>query len=342
MKIEHFTHPKDRNGSIPGDDAMVIEPSLLFGIFDGASDATGLLIDGRSPGLFAAETVASAALSLARAGQLQLLPTDDIITQLNRALSDALMTNACNTTRRPCTTAALALPTGDGFRLIVLGDSGIRINGDEVLETPVTPDIPSTAARISLFNQLLARGRSHQDSNQICENVLWKGMALAQSNGIISSVLASQMTADAVDAMYKYAVEIAGYPASNLTLDQVRLEVEMFLQDGIVCQPRYANASSASILRYPILNGITVPSGAAIDRTVKLSELTSLELFSDGYGPAPDDIGISAWEANYHKMIERDPYCLDGLASTKGSSETSFFDDRSLICLSEFPNSATA
>ena len=155
MRIELFNRSKYRDGSAPGDDVPLIVPGVVYGVFDGATDPQGTHVDGMPAGRLAALAVAAEMASLAADPGLATMAGDEIIIRLSEALRKS--TDPLGLTIPPSTTLAVMIDCGDNWRCLLLGDSGIRLNGQEVHRSDKIIDTISTMARVAAFNDLRAK-----------------------------------------------------------------------------------------------------------------------------------------------------------------------------------------
>jgi hypothetical protein len=121
-------------------------PGAVYGLFDGATDPLGTITDGVSAGRLAAMTVASEMATIALDPLARTMPGADIVERLSKVLKER--TDPLNLDIPPSTTLAVAMDCGKTWRFLMLGDSGIRLNGTEVHQEDKTIDLVSTAARI--------------------------------------------------------------------------------------------------------------------------------------------------------------------------------------------------
>ena len=79
MRTEVFNRSKYRDGSAPGDDVPLVIPGAVYGVFDGATDPRGTLVDGMAAGRLAALSVATELATLAIDASAKSMPGKDII-----------------------------------------------------------------------------------------------------------------------------------------------------------------------------------------------------------------------------------------------------------------------
>jgi len=316
MNLEIASYSKYRAPGRLGDDVPLVIPGSVFGVFDGATDARGTLINGLAAGRLAALTVARATAALLADPAARDLPAGDIIAHLSAALTRR--TDGLELAIPPSTTLALCIDTGANWRFIALGDSGIRLNGRDVLCRNKIIDDVSTHARVALFAHLQSQ-LSNPDAVEIASRRgIFLGLDKAVADGVLPDRLARQIVLDTIAA--------TGLSAHA---DVVRT----FLSGGICTQHRYANASD-NALCFDTMNGTAPVLGQMIDQTRPKEAIQSIEIFSDGYPDLPTQVSTAAWEAAFAEAEAVDFHKIGRFATVKGSTTTEYFDDRTVIAIS--------
>lgn len=266
MNIEVFSRSKYKTGNKPGDDVVLIEPDSVLAVFDGATDPTGAFYDGESSGRIAARSAARCASDLARSGAL----VSSTALEIFQALSDSVKQAAIerNIAHPPSTTAALVIDAGTSYRLLALGDTGIRINGNTVYQHHKIIDTVSTAARIAVHGILSQRIADPDEAEMATRKVIFDGLDAAVSSGRLSRDEADH----AIDASVTQSALAADIAAG-------------FLKGGIRTQFHHANSDDP--LGYASINGKAVILDGTTDIMVPKAEVTSIEIFSDGYVALP-------------------------------------------------------
>jgi len=149
MHYEVFSVSKSKIGARPSDDVTLFIPGVVAAVLDGATDPLGHKVDGKSSGRFAAECVAQACTRLFSETGNTFLPANEIMGHLARDLSDRI--EGQGFAGAPSTTLALALFQEETVRLLVVRDSGIRINQDKVYRHDKLVDEVTAYARIGVF-----------------------------------------------------------------------------------------------------------------------------------------------------------------------------------------------
>ncbi|TYC63097.1 hypothetical protein FMN63_29010 [Stappia sp. BW2] len=314
MNIEAISRSKYKTGNRPGDDLILIEPDQVLAVFDGATDPTGADYQGESSGRIAARAAARCISGLRAKNALER----DSAASIFQAISDAVKSAAadCRATHPPSTTAAIAVKGKDTVRILALGDSGIRINGKSVFQHHKIIDTVSTAARISVFKSATARMSAADDAEYATRRTIFLGLAASIDEGRLTRE-------EAEDAM-EAATRVSG-------LD--RGLVSEFLLGGIRSQFHYANARHD--LGYASLNGGEIQGDGMTDLRLPVSEIRTIEIFSDGYVSIPESgTTCSDWEAEFARVEQEDFHKTGLFPAVKGSTTLETCDDRTVISIS--------
>ncbi|RVT81840.1 hypothetical protein DXV76_19300 [Rhodobacteraceae bacterium CCMM004] len=306
---EIFNRSKVKSGAAPGDDVGLAVPGHLGAVFDGV---TGPQVDpatGLTGGRAAALAAAAAALALPPEMRTEASAAE-IAARLSAAVGEA---RAARGFADPiATTAAIVFDLGAQMRLMVIGDSGIRVNAVEVHVQEIAVDAVTVALRLPLWAALAERLGAGDATEARVRAILRSGVDRAVAEG--------EIAAETADRIERAACAVcAPLPAA---------EVRAVARGGTRSQGRLANAGEGP-LAYPVLDG-RPPKGALIDVRLDRAGLTSLEVFSDGYGVLPDRPDIAAWEAAYRAADRRDPYRIGAHPGVKGATAEEWFDDRTV------------
>ncbi len=318
VRIELFNQSKYRDGAQQGDDVPLILPGHAYGVFDGATDPRGTRIGGVPAGRFAALTVSAelAAIALEPAGRE--LPARALVERLAGALERR--TAQLGLPIPPSTTLAVALDCGREWRFVLLGDSGIRLNGSEVLRREKIIDDVSTAARVKLFETFRPAQPNADAAEYATRRAIFLGLGQAVDEGRLDS--------HAAEGIVAATIAETGLSAHAET-------VAAFLHDGIQKQYRYGNGSGP--LAFDTMNGTRSELTELIDERRPKSEIKSIEIFSDGYPAEPAEVSVSAWEQAFHHAEAVDYHKTGAYRTVKGSTSTEVFDDRTILILRQEP-----
>ena len=315
-EVEASSISKVKSGQALPDDVMVLEHGRLYGVFDGATSFNGRLINGLSPGRFAASQCAKFAQSYVQTLTPQEFNAHHLLNRMSVQLAHDLHANACST-GDAATTAALALDDGDKLQFLLVGDSGVRINGVEVIQMHKPIDHIFTAARVMLMKNSLQKKRGEED---------WIAHEL-QTRRAISGGLSHVLNNIELDNLVD---EVSQTLRGELPVDAYR-EIHALLAAGIgLGQPPYMNEKK-HCLGFGVLNGDEVqgPDVLVFDRP--RSSIHTLEFFTDGYMAPGAETKVKSWEQTWAEIESLDPYKIGSHPHIKCSTEDEYWDDRTVL-----------
>lgn len=325
MRLEASSLSRDPARAEANEDAFVVLPGRAYAVIDGVSDRTGMRYDGELSGRHAARLVAG---TLERLLLGAAPPVESIVPTLTAALNEAyrrhgtLEAARADWGARLCCTLALALFAGGRLHLVLVGDSGIRLNGREVLQMPKDIDRITASLRSHAWHRVGDLDPVVRD--RIARQVTWRGVA--QEVGMLAPHLgAGDLAAIAEAAGAECAAALPHVP---------RADVVHLLRHGIVgAQGDYQN-NPESVLGYACLDGFTVPRTLMRITTVEARSVDMLELFTDGYFRPGDTPALAAWEGAHALVEAEDPAKVTRYRSTKGSTPGRWADDRTYVGVS--------
>jgi hypothetical protein len=217
----------------------------------------------------------------------------------------------------PATTLALAIDCGENWRFFCLGDSGIRINGSEILRHTKLIDDVSTFARVALFRDQSKRLPDLDSAEMAARRAIFLGFDDAVEKGIMGRELADNIITKTI---------------VGLSLQNEGAIVRDFLTAGICMQYRFANEVGNSLC-YDVLADGTPQIGDWVDAWRPKEDVQTIEVFSDGYAKLPDNPTVAAWEAAFEESDRQDFHRISEYATVKGGTEDEFFDDRTVVII---------
>lgn len=313
MKLEALSVSKYRTAGLVGDDVPLVVPGAVLGVFDGATDPRGTRVDGMGAGRLAALTVAGAVAELAAEPALDDMSGADILARLSERL--AHRTAPLNLPIPPSTTMAVAFDRGTHWRFVAVGDSGIRLNGSELMRREKPIDDVSVLARVAVFRHLAGDQAPTDATEAAARRAILLGLDRAVEEGVLS---AGTMR------------DIIGATVRRLGFERQRESVERFLRGGIETQHAFGNDPDSE-LGFDTLNGTLPRRGELLDLTRDKAGVRSIEIFTDGYSRIPREASVAAWEACFAEVEAEDFHRIGAHASVKGSTSAEFFDDRTVI-----------
>lgn len=319
MLIESLSVPKVRDLSQSGDDVLVVVPQRLYAVFDGATDPIGTPVDGSTPGRFAASQAARAMVQCATGPQRGKLSAAQWMEAMNQAIAQGLA-DAGAAGVRASSTAAIAEDAGDSWRFLIVGDSGIRLNGTELHHYTKDVDLLYAAGRLAIRRRLQALGHAGDALEASTRKLVFSGLG-QPGQSLLSPTDVQGVLAQAVQDC-----------TGRLQADAIGLVPQMLMAGIGGAQARYSNLAGHS-LGYGSLDGGTTLGPDVVAFTRPKSEVHSIELFTDGYVGIPAGTRVRDWEAEFERVEQEDFHKTTAHPGVKGSSAVYFTDDRTVLTL---------
>jgi len=331
-QLEAFTLGKKFGHPEANEDSLVVMPNLGYAVIDGVTDRNGTRYDGMLSGQFASRTVKRAVeeflLAQGQPGkpELQFQGGEHFVDYLGKAIYAGYVTNnavaaveADWKVRGGCTVMA-AIVVGDRLEVVAVGDSGLRINGSDILQVLKPLDDVTAILRREAWHYFAALGRSVEDCDAYSAAMTWQGT---------QNQPAGTATADAAVIQ---AIEARALAACRAHLPNVpEPELLLLIQHGIAHGQGDFQNVTGPVLGYGGIDGFLVPSRYVETRSYALAEVDTIELFSDGYFKLGSEFGVASWEAAFAEVEAEDVHKIGRYMSTKGTTATQLTDDRSYL-----------
>jgi hypothetical protein len=322
IRLEASSLSRDPARAEANEDAFVVLPGRAYAVIDGVSDRTGTRYDGELSGRHAARLVAA---TLERLLLGPAPPVEMIVPTLTAALHEAYLRHGTLAAaqeswgNRLCCTLALALLDGPRLHLVLVGDSGIRLDGRQVLQMDKDLDYITATLRSHAWHRVADPDPAVRD--RVARQVSWKGL------GQDSSVFAPDFSRADIAAIGDAAEAelVAALPHVP------RADIVHLLNRGIVGgQGDYQNTAD-SVLGYACLDGFAVPRSLMQVSTIEARGVETVELFTDGYFDVGAEATLASWEARHAEVELEDPAKVGRFRSTKGSVPGRWSDDRTYV-----------
>ncbi|MFS8049184.1 hypothetical protein [Rhizobium sp. BR 314] len=331
-RIEAFTLGKKFDHPELNEDSMVIMPGLGYAVIDGVTDRNGTCYDGMLSGQFASRTVK-------RALEHFLLGYKDpsqpffhyrgpwaLVRYLNSAIrrgyeaNNALAEAEADWRLRAGCTLMIAFNDGDYLQIVAVGDSGIRINGSEILQPVKQIDDVTAILRLESWRFFESKGVPAKDCNRLAATLLLRGTQNQEAG-------TETAAPDVVEIIEERVLS-----ACKLRLPRVpEWELRELIHKGIANgQGDFQNVTDR-VLGYGGLDGFSLPEKYIETRRYPLSDINTIELFSDGYFELGLNFGVASWEESFRNVEFEDPHKIGRYMSTKGTTEAALTDDRTYL-----------
>ena len=320
-RIDCLSVPKSRDLKAPGDDVVTVLPDKFYGVFDGATDTTGTFRGPGSPGRFAATSAAQAMLRLVLQPQGPLAEPQVWLAGMNASIRDGLH-NLGVPQARVSTTAAMAVPIGNTMHFLMVGDSGLRINGHDI--TLMTKDVDRlfTQVRLATREVLQLQGLKGDTLETATRELVFKGLDPSRQATVLPS------------KVLEIVAQVSAVCRGQLMLDAMDCLPDMVSRGISGGQYQFANQIGHS-LAYASVDGSVTRGKDQRYFSLPMADVQSIELFTDGYMSCPHSgVSVMDWEANFAQDEAQDPEKIGRYAGVKGSTEAYFSDDRTVLSLS--------
>lgn len=294
------------------DDVILFVDNYIYGVFDGVSSNEVIPIYNCSNGGFTARLASQYATQYALNCDKSSFNSISLVNFINTNLYNKF--KSLNLNFSSCaTTAALVIDCGKCLHFILIGDSGIRINGVETIQHQKLIDDIFVFARIELFKFVSSNNNS---------------LSLREIEILVRNKLFNGIQCD--EKILNYIIDVS---LKKHNLDKkIAFDIHNLLFFGINgAQKKYANKNHP--LGYAVINSFDVVGPDFTMFTRDASDIESLELFTDGYQCPGLEVNIKSWEDMWLKIENEDPFKLNTFPHIKCSLLNERWDDRALLIL---------
>ena len=326
MRIEAFSEGKNLDDPGANEDQLVVLPGCGYAVIDGVTDITGRVYDGMRTGRLAAGVVQSAtAAFMADRADTERRP-ETLVEQVSAALLAAYVRHGIldeargDPTHRFGATLTVAVDMGSRFRFIVIGDSGLRLNGAEVVVVDSGLDLVTASLRQEAYRMVAEAGGDLDAQRRVSRAVSFFGAATLRPE----------------IRPWLNEASLAGLYANSLARCRKRFPsapiaaIERLLDQGISGQTRFQN-NMVSPFSYACLDGFDIPLPLVHVFDRPRESLQTIELYTDGYFKPGKTSDVAAWEAAFIEVERADPEKIDAYPSVKGSAGRIRTDDRTVV-----------
>ena len=326
MKIEAFSEGKNLDAPEANEDQFLVLPGRGYAVIDGATDITGQLYDGKRGGWLASHIAMQAVANFLLDPAERELNPERLIEHVSAAIRASYARHGIleiargDLARRFGATLTLAADLGETFRFVLIGDSGLRIDGTEVFINDTELDLVTASLRVEAYRIVREAGGGAEERARVGRACAFYGAAQLHPD------MLPWLNETKRRLVYERSLAWCRTRFSAIPQADIRL----VLDTGVSGQVQFAN-NTASPLSYAMLDGfeIPLPLVRVIDRP--RARMRSIELFTDGYfkpGAAP---ALDDWEAAFAEIERVDPEKIGRYPSVKGSAARMNTDDRTVV-----------
>jgi hypothetical protein len=331
MHIEAFSEGKNLDDPDANEDQLLILPGRGYAVIDGVTDRTGHRYDGMLAGKLAGLLVRDATAGFLLDPANRDLDPGKLVAHVTAAIQAAYARFGiagearARPARRFGATLALAADCGDTIRIVLVGDSGVRINGAELIVVDPGLDMVTAGIRQAAWRLLEAAGAPEADRHRVSRACVFNGLARLHPE-MRPWLDEARLAALRQDYLAEAAGRFPEVPPADL---------ETLTDGGIIeGQGRFQN-NTRSPLSYCVLDGFAVPMALVRTLDRPAAGIRTLELFTDGYFAPGSEPAVAAWEAAFAEVERTDPFKLDRHPSVKGTIGRIRADDRTVVIVSD-------
>ncbi len=331
-QLEAFSLGKRLADPAANEDSLVVLPHRGYAVIDGVTDRNGTRYNGMLSGQFASRTVQAATERFLLAqgdkseADLQYAGPEHFIDYLTRAIfaeyerAGAVEAVTADWKLRGGCTVMATMIIGDRLEIVAVGDSGVRINGTDVLQVLKPLDDVTAIMRRETWHYFRDLGRDTASCDSLAAAVTWRGTRNQEAG------------AETAEPEFLKEIERRALAACAAHLPEVPEGEILALVHGGICfaQGDFQNVTEP-VLGYGGLDGFAVPTRYIESRSYALKDVHTIELFSDGYFKLGEDFGTASWEQAFREVEEEDFHKIGPYMSTKGSTDVILTDDRTYL-----------
>ncbi len=327
MRIEAFSEGKNLDDPDANEDQLLVLPGRGYAVIDGVTDRTGHRYDGMLAGRMAGLLVRDATASYLLDPVERELDPERLVGHVTAAIQSAYERFGIaaaareHPARRFGATLALAADQGDTIRIVLVGDSGVRLNGEELIVVDPGLDRVTAGIRLAAWRTLEAAGADREACLSVSRACVFNGLQRLHPDmqPWLDEAGLEDLRQDYLAQAMRDFPEV---PPADL---------EILIDGGIIeGQGRFQN-NTESPLSYCVLDGFDVPLSLVQIFDRPKAEIRTLELFTDGYFAPGAEPTIDAWEAAFAEVERQDPDKRHAYPSVKGTIGRICADDRTVV-----------
>ena len=326
MQFEAFSEARDPSAPHTNEDRLVILPGRAYAVIDGVTDRLGTRYDGMLSGQYAAVIVQGAledmlsAPDASRDWRIIVRAVTDRLASAYEAKGISEKAQ-CDPNLRLSAALALVLVQDEMLDIVLVGDSGVRINGGRILQMEKDLDRITSTLRREAWPVIGEKTSAPIEREEMSRRITRHGTRQSLDG------LGGIFTADDMMRIEQRAVAVNAAALPHVP----QKDIENLVRGGIVnAQSGYQNDTS-TVLGYPCLDGFEVPDSLIRIERIPRLEVETIEIFSDGYFKPGDGFGVAAWEAAFAQVEREDPAKVVLYPSPKGSIGSTWADDRTYL-----------
>jgi hypothetical protein len=326
MRIEAYSEGKNLDDPEANEDQLLVLPGQGFAVIDGVTDITGRLFEGMRTGRLASRVVQRATADFLTDPAATERRPEALIERVSAALRAVYVRHGileevrAEPAHRFGATLTIAADLGRTFRFIVIGDSGLRLNGSEVVVVDTGLDLVTATLRQEAYRMVNEAQGDLEAQRRVGRACTFHGIEEMHPD------LLPWLDDGRLAALYERSLAHcrARFPSAPVA------DIRRLLDRGISGQTRFQN-NTASPFSYATLDGFDIPLPLVRVFDRQRESIRSIELFTDGYFKPATMPDVAAWEAAFAEVERIDPEKVDAYPSVKGTAGRMRTDDRTVV-----------
>jgi len=326
MRIETISEGKNLDDPEANEDQLLVLPGRGYAVIDGVTDITGRVYEGMRTGRLASRVVQQAAADFLTDPAESDRRPEALIERASAALRAAYVRHGIleevrgEPARRFGATLTVAADLGRTFRFIIIGDSGLRLNGSELVVVDTGLDLVTATLRQEAYRLVAESAGDLEAQRRVSRACSFHGVGASHPDML--PWLDDRRLAELHErSLAQCRVRFPLAPVAD---------IKRLLQRGISGQTRFQN-NTASPFSYATLDGFDIPLQLVRVFDRPRESLGTIELFTDGYFKPAATPDVAAWEAAFAEVERADPEKIGAYPSVKGTAGRVRTDDRTVV-----------
>ena len=326
MRIEAFSEGKNLDDPEANEDQLLVLPGRGYAVIDGVTDISGRLFEGMRTGKLASRIVQRAAADFLTDPEENERRPEALIERASSALCAAYVAHGVlenvsgEPARRFGATLTIAADLGRTFRFIIIGDSGLRLNGSETVVVDSGLDLVTAILRQQAYRMVQELQGDLEARRRVSRACAFHGIEKLHPE------MLPWLSELELVALYERSLTHcqARFPAAPVA------DIRRLLDRGISGQTIFQN-NTVSPFSYATLDGFDIPMPLVRVFDRPRESIASIELFTDGYFKPAAMPDVGAWEAAFAEVERIDPEKIAAYPSVKGTVGRIRTDDRTVV-----------
>jgi hypothetical protein len=328
MRTEAFSEGKNLDEPEANEDQFLVLPGRGYAVIDGVTDISGRLVEGMRTGRLASRVVQQAATGFLIDPAQSAGRPEALIESASAALRAVYSRHGileavrAEPARRFSATLTMAIDLGPVFRFILVGDSGLRLNGSELVVVDEGLDLVTATLRQEAYTLVAEAGGDLATRRRVSRLCTFHGIGETHPE-TLPWLDEGKRAALYEKSLARCQKRFPSAPAAD---------IKRLLDRGISGQTQFQN-NTASPFSYASLDGFDIPMPLVLVFDRPRESIHSIELYTDGYFKPAATPSVESWEEAFDEVERVDPEKIADFPSVKGTAGRIRTDDRTVVII---------